>query len=275
MGHLEQILGLARYYMLFGIPGHSLKYAPIRPSSVPFVDIPSKSEQTKNPKVRKKRPPSKVQTKHRNQESHNEEVDIESHFQPKSKPWKNNVSSSDSELSDSDVQSFQRLKEIQTKVRSSALKMLSAAFKFCEQRSVMCYWSAFLPDSSQSHVLRHSLVTPILKDSSIRVRCSALGALSSLLQAIQPTLAMAAYQENRTGAFIPLSHTLAETVMAVQRSLVLSVSAEQSTVALIQLFKCLAVAASVFPYEKLPLELVSKTVQQCTPFLEHKGNNLY
>lgn len=273
---LENILGLARYYMLLGIPGHSLKYTPIRPSSVPFVEIPSKSEQTKNPKVRKKRPPSKIQSKNRNQESHNEEVDVDSHFQPKTKPRKNSipVSSSDSELSDSDVQSFQRLKEVQAKVRSSALKMLSAAFKFCDQRSVMGYWSAFLPDSSQSHVLRHSLVTPILKDSSVKVRCSALVALSSLLQAIQPTLAMAAYQENRTGAFIPLSQTLAETVMAVQRSLILSVSAEQSASALIQLFKCLAVAASVFPYEKLPIELVSKTVQSCTPFLEHKGRKI-
>lgn len=258
--------------MLFGIMGASMKYTPIRPSSVPFVDFSSKSDQVKNPKVRKKRPPSKVQSKNRNQENPNEEVDAESHYQTKSKPWKNVViSSSDSELSDSDMQSLQRLKEAQSKVRSNALKMLSAAFKFCDQRSVMVYWSAFLPDSSQMHVFRPSLVTPILKDSSIKVRCSALVALSSLLQAIQPTLAMASYQENRTGAFIPLSQTLAETVIAVQRSLVLSVSAEQSASALIQLFKCLAVAASVFPYDKLPIELVSKTVQQCTPFLEHKG----
>jgi hypothetical protein len=262
--------------MLFGIAGQPLKYAPIRPSSLPFVELSSKSDQTKNPKVRKKRPPSKVQSK--NRDSNIEEVDIEGHFLTKNKPWtKNNipVSSSDSELSDSDVQSHQRLKEAQAKVRSNALKMLSAAFKFCEQRSVMGYWSAFLPDSSQGQVYRHSLVTPILKDSSIKVRCSAVVALSSLLQAIQPTLAMAAYQENRTGAFIPLSQTLAETVIAVQRSLILSVSAEQSASALIQIFKCLAVAATVFPYEKLPIELVSKTVQQCTPFLENKGIHLF
>ncbi|EFX85475.1 hypothetical protein DAPPUDRAFT_314210 [Daphnia pulex] len=271
VAHLESIFSLSRYFMLFGIAGQPLKYAPIRPSSLPFVELSSKSDQTKNPKVRKKRPPSKVQSK--NRDSNIEEVDIEGHFQTKNKPWtKNNipVSSSDSELSDSDVQSHQRLKEAQAKVRSNALKMLSAAFKFCEQRSVMGYWSAFLPDSSQGQVYRHSLVTPILKDSSIKVRCSAVVALSSLLQAIQPTLAMAAYQENRTGAFIPLSQTLAETVIAVQRSLILSVSAEQSASALIQIFKCLAVAATVFPYEKLPIELVSKTVQQCTPFLENK-----
>ena len=262
--------------MLFGITGQPLKYAPIRPSSLPFVELPSKSDQTKNPKVRKKRPPSKIQSK--NLDSNSEEVDIEAHFQTKNKPWtKKNVpvSSSDSELSDSDVQSHQRLKEAQAKVRSNALKMLSAAFKFCEHRSVMGYWSAFLPDSTQGQVYRHSLVTPILKDSSVKVRCSAVVALSSLLQAIQPTLAMATYQENRTGAFIPLSQTLAETVIAVQRSLILSVSAEQSASALIQIFKCLAVAATVFPYEKLPIELVSNTVQHCTPFLENKGKLIY
>uniref|UniRef100_A0A0P6FSH6 HEAT repeat-containing protein 6 n=1 Tax=Daphnia magna TaxID=35525 RepID=A0A0P6FSH6_9CRUS len=271
--HLETIFGLARYYMLFGIAGQPLKYAPIRPSSLPFVELPLKCDQTKNPKVRKKRPPSKVQSKNRNQDSHSEEIGIEPHLQTKNKTWAKNsisISSSDSELSDSDVQSYQRLKETQGKVRSSALKMLSAAFKFCDQRSVMGYWSAFLPDSSQGQVYRHSLVTPILKDCSVKVRCSALVALSSLLQAIQPTLAMASYQETRTGSFIPLSHTLAETIIAVQRSLVLSVSAEQSASALIQILKCLAVAATVFPYEKLPMELVSKTIQQCTPFLDNK-----
>lgn len=263
--------------MLFGIAGQSLKYAPIRPSSVPFAELPLKCDQTKNPKVRKKRPPSKVQSKNRNQDSHNEEIGIELHSQTKNKPWAKNsvaISSSDSELSDSDGQSYQRLKETQAKVRSSALKMLSAAFKFCDQRSVMGYWSAFLPDSSQGQVYRHSLVTPILKDCSVKVRCSSLVALSSLLQAIQPTLAMAAYQETRTGAFIPLSHTLAETIIAVQRSLILSVCAEQSASALIQILKCLAVAATVFPYEKLPMELVSKTIQQCTPFLDNKGASI-
>ena len=149
--------------------------------------------------------------------------------------------------------------------------MLSAAFKFCDQRTIMGYWSTFLPDSSPGRVFRHTLITPILKDSSIKVRCSALVALSSLLQAVQPTLSMASYQENRTGAFIPFSQTLAETVITVQRSLLLSLSAEQSVGAFIQLFKCLTVAASVFPYDKLPSELVTRTVHQCTPFLEFKG----
>ena len=86
---------------------------------------------------------------------------------------------------------------------------------------------------------------------------------------------MASFQENRTGAFIPFSQTLAETVIAVQRSLLLSLSAEQSVGAFIQLFKCLAVAASVFPYEKLPQDLVVKTVQQCKPFLDFKGLKLH
>lgn len=190
--------------------------------------------------------------------------------------WSNNdtvavASSSDSELSDSDSGSVLRLKEAQAKIRSSALKMLAAAFKFCDRRSIMSYWSAFLPDSSSSPVFRPTLITPVLKDSSVKVRCNALVALSSLLLAIQPTLSMASFQENPRGAFIPFSQTLSETIIAVQRSLLLSLSAEQTVGAFIQVFKCLTVAASVFPYEKLPSELVSKTVSQCTPFLEFKG----
>lgn len=262
--------------MLFGITGSSVKYTPIRPSSLPQTDFLVKSDQNKSSKVRKKRTSTKTQSKSRTQDSFGEVDEIDAYcFQEKTKPSKTMVSSSDSELSDSDTQTLQCLRESQAKVRSSALKMLSAAFKFCEQRSVMGYWSSFLPDSSQVNVLRSSLVTPILKDSSVKVRCSALVALSSLLQAIQPTLSMASYQERNTGAFIPLSQTLAETIIAVQRSLLLAISAEQSASALIQLFKCLAVAASVFPYDKLPLELVSKTVLQCTPFLGHKGNRYF
>jgi hypothetical protein len=271
--HLSSIFGLAKCYILFGIAGHSLKYSPIVPSSVPFLEISSKNEKT--PKLRKKRPPSKTQTKTRTATNNQDEDENHtSSSQPKAtKGWKSSSAacSSDSELSDSDGLSSVRLKEVQAKVRSCALKMLSAAFKFCEQRVVTSYWSAFLPDASQNHIFRHSLITPILKDSSIKVRCNALVALSNLLQAIQPTLSMASYQENRTGAFIPFSQTLAETVIAVQRSLLLSLSAEQSIEALIQIFKCLAVAASVFPYEKLPQELVIKTVQQCKPFLDFKG----
>lgn len=273
--HLDSILGLARHYMLFGIPGQSWKYTPIVPSSLPVMEFPLKSEQTRNPKVRKKRHIGNSPSKCRNQDNFEElDSEVPANASTKQPAKVAIVSSSDSELSDTDTQVVHRSKETQVKVRSVALKMLSAAFKFCDQRSVMKYWSAFLPDSSQTSNFRHTLITPILKDSSVKVRCDGLIALSSLLQAIQPTLAMASYQENKTGAFIPLSQTIAETIVTVQRSLLLSLGAEQSTNALIQLLKCLSVAASVFPYEKLPTDLVSKTVQQCFPFLKHKGIKL-
>lgn len=232
-------------------------------------------EQGKTPKLRKKRQPKtgskKGNTSFKEEGNRQEEADTDTSYQIQSKVWKlHAASSSDSEMSDSEGQNLKQLKENQAKVRACALKMLTAAFKFCEQRTVMSYWSSFLPDSSPGHVFRHSLLTPILKDPSVKVRCCALVSLSTLIQTIQPTLAMASYQENRMGSFIPFSHTVAETVVAVQRSLLLSLSAEQSTAAFIQLFKCLTSAASVFPYEKLPIELVSKTVHQCSPFLEHK-----
>jgi len=276
--HLSSIFGLAKCYILFGIAGHFVKYSPIVPSSVPFLETFSlKTEKT--PTLRKKRPPSKTQTKTRTATNTQDEEDNQasSSQQKAVKSWKSSSAafSSDSELSDSDGFSLVQLKKVQAKVRCCALKMLSAAFKFCEQRVITSYWSAFLPDSSQNHIFRQSLITPILKDSSVKVRCNALVALSNLLQAIQPTLTMASYQENRTGAFIPFSQTLAETVVAVQRSLLLSLSAEQSIEALIQIFKCLAVAASVFPFEKLPQELVVKTVQQCKPFLDFKGQSKF
>lgn len=61
--------------------------------------------------------------------------------------------------------------------------------------------------------------------------------------------------------------------ITVQRSLLLVLSAEQSNAAFIQLFKCLTVVASVFPYAKLPSDLVPKTIKQCIPFLEFKGES--
>lgn len=256
------------------MPGHSLKFTPLLPSAVPFLESPFKAEAGKGPKVRKSRTPSKAHSsKNKKEDNVMDDLGSPVRFQAKMAFARNYAlpSSSDSELSDTESSNTVLLKDGQAKVRASALKMLSASFRFCDQRTVMGYWSSFLPDSSQPLVSRHSLITPVLKDPSAKVRCNALAALSCLLQAIQPTLTMASYQEKKIGAFIPFSQTVAESVIAVQRSLLLSLAAEQSTTTLIQLLKCLAVAASVFPYEKLPVELASKTVQHCTALLDHKG----
>lgn len=272
--HLGVILGLGKSYMVFGMPGHSPKFYQLSPSAVPFLESAFKSDSGKGPKVRKGRTPNRAHsTKNKREDNVMDDFGSPMRFQSKMACTRNFTlpSSSDSELSDTESPNAMLLKDAQAKVRAGALKMLSASFRFCEQRAVMGYWSCFLPDSSQPLGSRHSLMTPVLKDPSAKVRCSALAALSCLLQAIQPTLAMASYQEKKVGAFIPFSQTVAESVIAVHRSLLLSLTAEQSTTALIQLLKCLAVAASVFPFEKLPIELASKTVQLCTAFLDHKG----
>lgn len=85
--HLPHILGLAYGYILFGVPGQSVKFVPLQPSSVPFAEIASvKAEPGKAPTVRKKRPPGKGgPAKPRNQQDvHNDEVP--GHLAPKFKP---------------------------------------------------------------------------------------------------------------------------------------------------------------------------------------------
>lgn len=131
---MEKILGLAKSSILFGLAGHALNYNPIVPSSVPFLEIPSKTEQGKTPKLRKKRPPKTASKKGNTSfkdEINREDTEVDAHnFHLNSKSWKfNTTSSSESEQSDSEGQSVQHLKENQAKVRASALKMLTAAFK--------------------------------------------------------------------------------------------------------------------------------------------------
>ena len=131
---LNSILGLAKCYMLLGVPGHRLSYSPILPSSVPFAEIPGKADQGKTPKLRKKRQPKtgskKNNTSFKEEGSRQEDADADSSYHIHSKVWKlHAASSSDSEMSDSEGQNMKQLKENQAKVRASALKMLTAAFK--------------------------------------------------------------------------------------------------------------------------------------------------
>ena len=131
---LSSILGLAKCYVLFGVPGHRMSYSPILPSSVPFAEIPSKMEQGKTPKLRKKRQPKtgskKGNTSFKEEGNRQEEADTDTSYQIQSKVWKlHAASSSDSEMSDSEGQNLRQLKENQAKVRACALKMLTAAFK--------------------------------------------------------------------------------------------------------------------------------------------------
>ena len=146
-GHLNTILGLAKCFILFGVPGHRLNYSPILPSSVPFAEIPGKTEQGKTPKLRKKRQPkagSKKGSTSFKEENSREESDADTSFHVHSKSWKlHAASSSDSEMSDSEGQNMRRIKENQAKVRACALKMLTAAFKVCI-KSILVKFSLIL-----------------------------------------------------------------------------------------------------------------------------------
>jgi len=127
---LSSILGLAKSYILFGVPGHRLTYNPILPSSVPFAEIPGKAEQGKTPKLRKKRQPKAGSKKNNTTLKAEEEPETDTSYNVHSKVWKfHAASSSDSEISDSEGQNVKQLKENQAKVRACALKMLTAAFK--------------------------------------------------------------------------------------------------------------------------------------------------
>ena len=121
------------------MPGHSLKFAPLLPSAVPFLESPFKLEQGKGHKVRKSRTPSKA------------------------------------------------------------------------------------------HSSKNKKEDNVMDDLGSLVKFQAKMTFASNYARTRTTLAMASDQEKKIGAFIPLSQTIAESVIAVQRSLLLSLTAKQSS----------------------------------------------
>ena len=132
--YLNQLVGICKSFMLFGVPGYTVNIQSISPSSVPFMEPAMKNELNITPKLRKKKPP-KNNSKNRKInlkkiEPQPEHGECASYYDSNIKTWKTTaMNSSDSELSDSEGENLIRQREYQAKVRAAALKALTAAFK--------------------------------------------------------------------------------------------------------------------------------------------------
>ncbi|XP_064619703.1 HEAT repeat-containing protein 6-like isoform X2 [Lineus longissimus] len=186
------------------------------------------------------------------------------------------VSSSDSEYSDTEGGQASKLRSYQSKVRQLALGCLLSIVKKVERRRMFGYWSHFIPDipTSRGSPPQPTLFTPILRDPSFKVRTGALLVLTALLDGSKQYLAVADDSDQHKTAFTPFSVTLGFMIKEIHRCLLLALSAENASLTLTQLIKCLGTLVVNVPYGKLRPGLLGRIVRQIKGYLNHRDPNV-
>ena len=187
-------------------------------------------------------------------------------------PTRGRVTSSESEYSDTEGGQVAKLRSHQSRVRQQALGTLHSVLKVTEKRIMFGYWSCFIPDTCSvgGPPQGQSLFTSIMKDSSPKVRTSAVYVLTTLLESSKVYLAAADDTEAHRASFTPFSVTLGFMIKELHRCLLLALTAENSPLAMMQIIKCLGVLVANVPYQKLKPGLLSRVVKQIKPFMQHR-----
>ncbi|KAM4620348.1 HEAT repeat-containing protein 6 [Polymixia lowei] len=186
--------------------------------------------------------------------------------------WKKN--SSDSEFSDPEGGTQNKLRLYQGRVRQGALHCLLAVVKGVEKRTLYGYWSSFIPDAPIGGPPPLTLLTIILKDPSPKVRACAVQALSAMLDGSRQFLGVAEDTASPRTSFTPFSFTLATAIRELHRALSLALLAETSAHTLTQILKCLAYLVANAPYQRLRPGLLSPLWKQMRPYIRHRDVNL-
>uniref|UniRef100_A0A8C4R128 HEAT repeat-containing protein 6 n=1 Tax=Eptatretus burgeri TaxID=7764 RepID=A0A8C4R128_EPTBU len=181
-------------------------------------------------------------------------------------------SSSESDVSDSEMTSLHRLRLEQSRLRQASLTTLLMSIKAVERRELYSHWLSFVPEMPDSQ--SPSLCSIILKDSSSKARALALQVLASLLESSQGLLSMAEEGGGQPRAFTALSESMGRRLREIHRSLLLAMLAETSPHALVQTLKCLATLASNAPYKRLHPGLPGSVWRKVWPFTHHQDVNV-
>ncbi|XP_074640382.1 HEAT repeat-containing protein 6-like [Tubulanus polymorphus] len=284
---IGQLLAALKVYMLYGLPGQAASIASClhpSPSSILPV-IKSNTEPTKpttssaQSKNTKKKPKKKRTKKSKEEEDEEEQsvplnsaTDIDIDHSVDS--W-NQISSSESEVSDTEGGQASKLRSVQAKVRHTSLICLHSVTKVTDKRSMSGYWSHFLPDAPSSSVVpTQTLFTIVLKDMNVKARIGALAVLTALLDGSKPFLAAADDSNQGRTAFTPFSSTLGAMIKEIHRCLLLGLSSENASLTITQLIKCLSTLVQNVPYHRLKPGLLSRAVRQVKPFLHHRDPNV-
>lgn len=275
---LGNLLGVLKSLSFYGFPGQkNRQYLNLHPSPL-CTHLPSlaTSEDVRNqPKPATPRRKNRKKKNKKGNERAKEDTPEQSEEEGTRTPvqfWRK-TSSSESEFSDTEAGHLARQRHLQAGVRRNVYIVLKLITKVVESRDMLGYWLHFLPDIpvTVGAPQTQTILLTILKDPNPQVRVAALDLLTDFVTKYKPFLGLAAYSGSKRTAFTTLSETVAAILGEIHRCLHLAIIAENDSVQIIQLLKCLAAVVAGSPYHRLQQGLLSRVIIDVAAFLDSRG----
>ncbi|KAJ2949139.1 hypothetical protein O0L34_g6080 [Tuta absoluta] len=293
---LPEVMGICRYFVLYGILSQSAKPDRIMPAQQTIAVTPVTQVNAKGGKKQRIR-------KQRNNaiESLKKEIPVSdrslmkdvanfennSAYKPAStnylEPQKGKncwALTSDSDMSDMENSREAKLIALKSRVRQSASNLLLVLVKVRERREIFGYWWALLPDSpdiekwSMSEGGRKTLAYCAVTDPIASSRASVLSVVLALLSGSRPYLSQAETSKKENASFIPFSVSLGYMITCMHKVLVSILDSERNHAVIIVTLKCCAALVQATPYHKMKEGLISELVRATRKFLVHRDVTL-
>ncbi|XP_072949286.1 HEAT repeat-containing protein 6 [Epargyreus clarus] len=292
---LPDVIGICRYFILYGLIEQKGPPERIMPSQQTIAAVPVKT----NPKGGKKQ---KVRKQRNNAiESLKKEIPVSdrslikdvgdfennSAYKPASQnflePQKARncwALTSDSDMSDLENSREAKLIALKSRVRQSASNLFLVLFKVKEKKEIFGYWWALLPDSVEvNNLIRQEAVKKTLAycavtDPIASSRASALSVILALLAGSKMYLSQAEASKKVTTSFIPFSISLGYITTCMHKVLTGILDSERSHSVIIVALKCCAALVQATPYHKMQEGLISDLVRSTRKFLVHRDVKL-
>ncbi|XP_045773429.1 HEAT repeat-containing protein 6 isoform X1 [Maniola jurtina] len=292
---MPEVMGICRYFILYGLVSQGNKPERIMPSQQTVAAAPVKP----NPKGGKKQ---KIRKQRNNAiESLKKEIPVSdrslmkdvdnfennSAYKPASKnyldPQKTKTCwnlTSDSDMSDVENGRETKLIALRSRVRQSAANLFLVVFKVKEKKDIFGYWWALLPDSPDENnwlledKSKKTLAYAGVTDPIARSRASALSVVLALLSGPRVYLSQAESSKKSHTSFIPFSVSLGYIITCMHKILVGILDSERSHAVILVALKCCAALVQATPYHKMQEGLISELVRSTRKFLVHRDITL-
>ena len=270
--NIGEILGICKSFILFSIPDFPhqppvkiassqqaiMEPVAIRPNKR-AIGMATKAKRTRN-KVNKKK--VEVVESHRTYGGFTETQTSFLQF-PSFPAYK----TSDSDYSDTEHNRDIINRHKQSKLRLSALSLLSVIAVTVEKKFLFGYWhSLFTTEESTAP----TLINCVLKDSSPRCRILALQTIIQLLKNSKPFLIQAENKEKAPTTFTPFSVTLGNMIVFTYEKLTHALIKEGDLTVLTQILKCISIFIPATPFHRLKPGIVTGFVKYVRLLIRHK-----
>ncbi|CAH0715508.1 unnamed protein product, partial [Brenthis ino] len=292
---MSEIIGICRYFTLYGLVNQGNKPERIMPAQQSIAATPVKpnAKGGKKQKIRKQRNNAIENLKKEipvTDGSLMKDVDNfenNSAYKPASKNYLDSLKTrtcwtltSDSDLSDVENGREAKLIALRSRVRQSAANLFLVVFKTKDKKDIFGYWWALLPDCPDvnnwlgEEKSKKTLAYCAITDPIASSRASALSVILTLLSGSRMYLSQAESSKRTHTSFIPFSVSLGYIITCMHKILVSILDTERSHAVIIVALKCCAALVQATPYHKMQEGLISELVRSTRKFLVHKDVTL-